>query len=157
MVDLPDGTPFVLKNITAEETSLAIGEGMRTVGDLRSFVEERFDVPRCLQRFVGNGRVIDSDYSDSCSLDVGFQRQDCLEEGQENLIWIIWARDSDYAAVRRGGIFLESDLDAKRTKFEALEKVPFSFVRLGDYKALCNRGIHMYRKYKGDFDDEEED
>jgi hypothetical protein len=63
-------------------------------------------------------------------------------------------RDDDYMAVRRGGLFLETELEGKRSKMEAIERKPFLYVRLAEWKVLALRGVEAYRRYHGEVEED---
>ncbi len=136
-------TRFTLKNLAAEEFSYEIGPDMNILGHLRKRIHAIFGIPFHLQRYVVSGRSY-RHHDDDIPLTT--MLKDTVEgESQERIIWLIWMRQNDYILPRRGGMFLESEHDAKR---EAIGEYHFAPIRLSDWSRISDRLVSSYCTYR---------
>ena len=139
---------FVLKNLAAEEFTLAITATFSTIGDLRQRVYTTMNIPIPLQRYAGAGRSCEP--GDDGSTPISYLLPDSNEE-YDPIIWLIWMRDTDFYNVHEGGIFLQSELEEKRRMFEnrptsgRQPHISFEYITLSGYRRICARmgpGMH---------------
>ena len=109
--DPNDGRQFILKDCAAEETPLIILEGMRTLGDLRTFVQRKRRVPVPLQQIVVRGRDYNPQHDGSTTIASMLPAATC---GYTPIVWLLWLRDDDYYDLDRGWLFHRDDYPSKR-------------------------------------------
>ena len=135
--------PFVVKNLAAEETHMTIEQGMRTLGDLREYIEEYMDLPISMQHLVSDGKSLDTWPHETLI-------QGCLPQTTEfaPIVWLLWMRDNDYISIYRGGLFLESEADQKferHRQHDTGRPCPpgreFHAIRIREYKTISRRAI----------------
>lgn len=136
---------FVLKNLAAEEVVLHTGADMLTLGDLRHVVMLHWLVPEHLQIFTSVAGVFKQSQPNSLSL-LSVLKGTAESMNQERIIWIHWMRDTDYMAVYRGGMFLESELEAKREHIMRTGG-PFEYVTLRVWRMIAERTLAQWEEY----------
>lgn len=135
---------FTVKNLAAEELRLHTSESMVTLSDLRRAVEEHWGLPAELQRFVCSGRNYwrhDGATPLSSVLDGTSDGPD-----RERLIWLMWMRKEDYTCAPDGGMFLQSEYEAKQALYQTRNK-PFHPVTLGRFLALHTRSLSTWHTF----------
>ena len=100
--DPNDGRQFILKNCAAEETTLIILEGMRTLSDLRTYVRRQKQVPIPLQQYIVRGRDYQPQHDGSIPIASMLPETTC---GYTPIVWLMWLRDDDYYDLDRGWLF----------------------------------------------------
>lgn len=142
------GLVFILKDQLAEETLLVVGEGMRTVGDLRRKVSEIYDLPEFMQTFIGNGRTVGSDTSDGVSL-VHLLGANAAGDEYPHIVWLDWFGEDDYIAFQDDGVtsrqwmFPSHELERKRSLFGE----GYTYMTLSRWRSLNERVAKRYRSY----------
>ena len=144
---------FVVKLLNAREMRFRTGPGMRTMGHSREAIRMRVLLPPCFQRCGCKGRHYLEDTPDNLSLDVALEgTKEGLIDGvpHERIVWLFWMAMTDYMAVGRGGLFLESELEQKRARMTRYaNSPPFRYVTLRDYLTLggmVQRRLSQHRK-----------
>ena len=143
-------TQFTLKNLVAEEEVLTIGLHMRTLNDLRTYVERRYDIPPFLQRYVCASQPYHHhDDGDKPLNEILYRTSEGTN--QERLIFLLWMRPTDYVAVTGfGGMFLQTELEAKRAKYQTCPNPryrEFEVVTLKTRIELAKEAIISYERY----------
>ena len=133
---------FLLKNLAAEEFPLEVGDGMETLEDLMYHVRERFGIPFEYQNFSCTGRSysrLDNPRHNPAKVRLTSILRDAQHgENQDRIIWLLWARETDYYSVHQGGIVLENVLETKRAAEEANGRA-FEAITISAWRALRSR------------------
>ena len=103
MTDLVDKTMtetirFTLKDCSAREIFLEVGEGMHTLGDVRRLLLTEWSIPKESQRLACSGRIYTADdYDDTYPLTRVLSG---TSQGhmQERILWVCWISDEDTLA-----------------------------------------------------------
>ena len=108
---------FIVKNLRAEEFPFTTGEGLTTLGNLRSALNARTGVEKYFMRFCSAGRAYGVEESDDVLIADMVKGNVGAKDGDPSwrpLIWWCWMSDDDYSAKHcRGGFFLACQLAKK--------------------------------------------
>ena len=112
----------MVKLLNATELKFRTGEGMPTLGHLREAVTRELLLPPPFQRYAAAGRSYHEDTPDGTSLEVVLRgTKEGWHDGEwyERVVFLLWMANTDFICVgRRGGMFLESELEQKKAWVE---------------------------------------
>ena len=146
------GKSFAVKLLNATEIPLRTGSGMRTMGHLREAVEMEVLLPAAFQRYSCMHRSYLEDTPDNLSLEVVLRgTTEGVKDGEryERIVWLLWMAPTDYMAIGRGGLFLESELEQKRARMTRGVNAPsFGYVTLRQYLTLAAMVMDRRSQYR---------
>ena len=122
----PYGFHFTVKNLRGDELFFSMGDGLRTLADLRTKILQEWRVPKHEQRFVCQGRTFHGHYYEHHTLIELFGGSEELMAcgpQEECVVHLLSLREDDFTAFGCG-VFTREEFEAKRQLCER-RNIPF--------------------------------